>query len=251
MSDDGREGMSPSARALLAHANAPRARTAAERARTAKAVARIAAAPAAAGGAWLSWKGALLAAVLVAGAAGVTVARRGRPVEKGAARPAAVRVAATTRADAGAVAAAPRLPDRVSAPVVVAAAARPAATRVLRSARAVPAAPVAAETAAPSVAAAETPAVGGGGGGAVARLPEDEQRALERARGLLRSDPAEALRIAEAGTGGRLAEERELIALEALQRLGRTEALRARSEGFLRSFPRSLYAERVRRWVGP
>jgi len=48
-----------------------------------------------------------------------------------------------------------------------------------------------------------------------------------------------------------LAEEREVIAVEALHRLGRGEATRARAQAFLQRWPRSLYADRVRRWVGP
>lgn len=46
---------------------------------------------------------------------------------------------------------------------------------------------------------------------------------------------------------GRLCEEREAIALEALSRAGRREAVRRRGEAFLSSWPRSLYAPRVRR----
>lgn len=99
----------------------------------------------------------------------------------------------------------------------------------------------------------EAQAVGGGGGlgASVARPTESELERVERARSLLRSDPAEALRVAEAGASESLAEEREVIAVEALHRLGRGEATRARAEAFLRRWPRSLYAERVRRWVGP
>jgi hypothetical protein len=58
----------------------------------------------------------------------------------------------------------------------------------------------------------------------VAPPREDAVRALERARSMLGSDPAEALRIAEGVTGANNTEEREMIAVEALQRLGRTEA---------------------------
>lgn len=73
---------------------------------------------------------------------------------------------------------------------------------------------------------------------------------LERARAALSTDPAEALRVVESGAASeRFAEERSLIAMEAERRLGRTESLHARAEAFLERFPRSLYAERVRRWV--
>jgi hypothetical protein len=246
MSDDRHEGLSPSARALLQQAGGPRARTAAERARTAQAVGRIAATPVTVGLGWLSWKGALLAAALVAVSAGVAVARRERAADPAQVAPRAAEVPAPPRADAG-VAPPARIPERVSLAVT---APRAAAPRVVRGRRAAIAPTVAAAPAAPVIVVV---VVGGGSGGAVARSPEDEQRALERARGLLRSDPGEALRVAEEAppAGSRLAEERELIALEALQRLGRAEALRTRAERFLRRFPRSLYAERVRRWVAP
>jgi len=93
----------------------------------------------------------------------------------------------------------------------------------------------------------------GAGIGPTAPSHEDELGTLERARALLRNDPAEALRIVDglgARAGSGMAEERALIAVEALQRLGQTETMRARAEDFLQRWPRSLYAERVRRWLG-
>lgn len=45
---------------------------------------------------------------------------------------------------------------------------------------------------------------------------------------------------------GRLREEREAIALEALSRAGRREDVRRRGASFLSTWPRSLYAPRVR-----
>lgn len=262
MSDDRYEGMSESARSLLRSAGAPRPRTGPERARTARQVARIAATPVVAGGLWLSWKGALLAAALVAGGVGVAVARRtpevppSRPGATATARPGATaRTAGTAATSATPV---ERAPDGIvgpgAAPTVPAAAAprraqRPAAARPARELPA-PAAEVVPEEPAPAV--TSTTGVGGsGGGGAVARPVESELERVERARSLLRSDPAEALRVAESGASESLAEEREVIAVEALHRLGRGEATRARAEAFLRRWPRSLYADRVRRWVGP
>lgn len=45
--------------------------------------------------------------------------------------------------------------------------------------------------------------------------------------------------------------EASLEQARAQARLGRTEATRSRAEAFLRRWPRSLYAERVRRWLVP
>lgn len=49
---------------------------------------------------------------------------------------------------------------------------------------------------------------------------------------------------------GRLAPERELIAIDALVRRGRADQARARAEAFLARFPTSPHAERVRRLTG-
>ena len=254
MNDERFEGMSESARALLTQAGGPRPRTAAERASTAAAVGRIAATPVVAGGAWLSWKGALLAMALVAGGLGVSAVARREPTVDVAPRAAA---RAATAVDP-----APRVPDQVSAAAPAVRVAPAPAERAAAPVARVPARP-ARVSAAPTVdavahatataPAVEPAAVAVGGGGGVARPVEDELRALERARSMLASDPAEALRIVDgagaAGLGG-LGEEREVIAVEALHRMGRTEAMRQRAEGFLRRWPRSLYAERVRRLLG-
>lgn len=254
MSDDRYEGMSDAARSLLRSAGAPRPRTGPERARTARQVARIAATPVVAGGLWLSWKGALLAAALVAGGLGVAVSRRApeqaapsRPVTTAPSRP-----VTTPRAVGPAATSAPPVEGAPEGVLVPGAA--PAAAASRRAAQRPPEARPARAIAAPEAEVVpEAQAVGGGGGlgASVARPTESELERVERARSLLRSDPAEALRVAEAGASESLAEEREVIAVEALHRLGRGEATRARAEAFLRRWPRSLYAERVRRWVGP
>ena len=256
MNDERFEGMSESARALLTQAGGPRPRTAAERASTAAAVGRIAATPVVAGGAWLSWKGALLAMALVAGGLGVSAVARREPtvdVAPRAAGPTATAAEPVRRAPEEVVTTA--VVVRVAAAPVVSAAA-PVPRVAARPARVSAAATVDAVPRAAATAPAVEPVsvtVGGGGGGGVARPVEDELRALERARSMLASDPAEALRIVDgagaAGLGG-LGEEREVIAVEALHRMGRTEAMRQRAEGFLRRWPRSLYAERVRRLLG-
>lgn len=246
MTYDPHDGLSPSARALLGRASPPRPRTAEERRRTTQRVARLAVAPMVAGGAWFSWKGALLAAALVAGGVGVAVTRRSP-----APPPALVRV--TPRAVVPRVAARVEVPAPTFGPpaspvevprVVVARALRPVVAPVRSASRAAEPSP-----AAPTVTASAP--TGGVPAPVVARPPEDDQHVLERARQLLGSDPAEALRIAEAVSWREVIEERELIAMDALHRLGRGDDLRARGQRFLERFPRSLYAERVRRWLRP
>ncbi|WP_433926358.1 tol-pal system YbgF family protein [Sorangium cellulosum] len=49
---------------------------------------------------------------------------------------------------------------------------------------------------------------------------------------------------------GRLAPDREIIAIDALVRRGRADQARARAEAFLARFPASPHAERVRRLTG-
>lgn len=258
MSDEGLEGMSESARSLLRQARGPRPRTADERARTTRSVARIATAPVVAGGAWLSWKGAVLAAALVAGGMGTAAFVRRQPGAVPATRltaPSAPRPAAPATVPTATVA--PRAERPVTPPTV------PARAVVVRVDARAPTggprrsvlAPVDGRPVAPTVTPVEPPRTlpSGGSNGPVAAAAEDELGTLERARTLLRHDPAEALRIVDgigAMPGSPLAEERALIAVEALQRLGRADAMRARAEDFLRRWPRSLYAERVRRWLG-
>jgi hypothetical protein len=253
MSHDPHDGMSPGARALLRHAPTPRPRTAAERARTTAAVRRVAATPFIAASVWLSWKGIALASVLALG--GAALATRSRP--------AATPPRATPAVPPTPVAPSPRgVPARVDPPqLVVRVAPSPpspppsppppaVAPRVLRSPspRTEPRDPPPPPSASPVGASAGLSA----GSTAVAPPPEDETRTLERAHATLQRDPAEALRIVEgASTSERFAEERALIAMEAERRLGNTVALQSRAAGFLARFPRSLYAERVRRWVGP
>ncbi len=254
MSHDPHDGMSPSARALLRHGAAPRLRTASERERTAAAVHRIAATPAIAASVWFGWKGAALATALVLG--GVALVKS-RHVE--APPPRVAHVAPSVSRPI-----APRAPtptvEPATGPTVSVTAPPPA--RVVAPARAVaphetafPRAPRVVVHEAPSATVEPSDGVSASAAPVPVRLdppPEDEPRALERARASLSTDPAEALRIVESGAASeRFAEERALIAMEAERRLGRTDSLHARAEAFLRRFPRSLYAERVRRWVAP
>jgi hypothetical protein len=82
----------------------------------------------------------------------------------------------------------------------------------------------------------------------------EEARLLERARAALAVDPAGALRITEEHARkhpmAQLSAERELIAIDALMRLGRRdEALRRAAPGLARA-PNSLYAKRLRPLLG-
>jgi hypothetical protein len=72
---------------------------------------------------------------------------------------------------------------------------------------------------------------------------------LVRAHRGLQSDPAGSLALVETHTGfahPALAEERELIAVLALQRVGRREEARARGEALLARWPSGAAARRVR-----
>jgi hypothetical protein len=76
-------------------------------------------------------------------------------------------------------------------------------------------------------------------------LPRDPARALELVRDHERAFPR-----------GRLREEREVIAIEALARLGQASAAQARYERFERQFPESVHRARLssffeRRGSGP
>jgi hypothetical protein len=81
-----------------------------------------------------------------------------------------------------------------------------------------------------------------------------EAELLERARADIARDPASSLRALdqhrEGFSDGQLTAERELLAIDALARQGRAAEARARAAAFLARFPRSPYADRVRRIVG-
>jgi hypothetical protein len=82
----------------------------------------------------------------------------------------------------------------------------------------------------------------------------EEATLLEQARGALRSDPARALSIVETHArrhpNASLRAETELIAVDALVRLGRHDEARARGEAALRADQRSLYSSRIQRILG-
>jgi hypothetical protein len=87
--------------------------------------------------------------------------------------------------------------------------------------------------------------------GSSSRSPSvgEEMAMLDRAQQALRPRPAEALALAEEHAqrfaGGKLAEEREVIAVGALLRLGRRGEAEQRAQRFRASFPRSAYAPRM------
>jgi hypothetical protein len=72
---------------------------------------------------------------------------------------------------------------------------------------------------------------------------------LDHARALLPSDPAAALALTTDHAArlpmAALGEERELIAIDALHRLGRAAEARTRADALLARHPGTLYAERI------
>ncbi|XXX80362.1 hypothetical protein WMF30_16485 [Sorangium sp. So ce134] len=80
-----------------------------------------------------------------------------------------------------------------------------------------------------------------------------ESNLLDRSRAALAQDPAAALAALDRHESdfpkGRLAEEREFIAIRALMRLGRADEARARAAAFVARYPSSSFAEPVRRIV--
>ena len=70
----------------------------------------------------------------------------------------------------------------------------------------------------------------------------------------LKSNPAQALQLtmdhARLYPNGALSEEREVIAIEALARLGRASASRSRAEHFMVAYPRSAHLSRVQQAAG-
>lgn len=85
--------------------------------------------------------------------------------------------------------------------------------------------------------------------------PEDEVRLLERAQDALKTRPAEALALcdehARAHPSGMLAQEREVIAIEALVKTGRMAEARARAAKFRARWPGSSHTRRIETLVGP
>ncbi len=227
------EGEGP-VRALLRHAPRTRSMTADDKARSRARVGRAAAGIAAGVGslAWL--QGAAIGAglgVLTFGAAQVAPAllAPASPSAVGTAGPAVPARSGRAAASADAV-------DPVEAPSAPLPAAAPEPPASHPSARPVDAV---------ASAVAEPPSE-------VDSLAQ-EAALLERARAALDVSPAEALALTESHAArfpaGKLGMERELLALEALRRLGRTGEARTRGEALLSRAKGGLYEERIRKLV--
>ncbi len=82
-----------------------------------------------------------------------------------------------------------------------------------------------------------------------ARPAESEAELLERARDALSANPARALALTEQHRAhfpaGVLAQEREVIAIQALKRLGRTDEAARRTADFSRRYPNSAYRKKL------
>lgn len=233
-------GAPPGARELLRAAAPIRPMTSAELARTAARVAPLETAAGAAAGATVpAWiKGIFLAVGIGAGGAGLYAALGGAPTAAAPIAPPPVLIdlplerllsRAGGREPAGSPAAEAPVPE---APRPTPSALRREAPRSPR-----PAAP------APEATAAED--------------SDDlvrESNLVDASRAALAQDPEAALAALERHQAefpkGRLAEEREFIAIRALMRLGRADEARARAAAFFARYPSSSFAEPLRRIVG-
>ncbi|WP_437579703.1 hypothetical protein [Sorangium sp. So ce887] len=229
------------ARELLLAAARPRSMTAAELARTAARVAPLGT-TAGAGATVPMWiKGIFLAVGLGAGGAGLHVALdEGRSAAASAAAPLSLtdlpleQLFSSARGGAPAAAPAPAPeapPPAPEAPPPAAAAARREAPRNTRPAAPAPEAIVAVDN-------------------------DDlvrESNLVDKSRAALAQDPEAALAALDRHQTdfpkGRLAEEREFIAIRALMRLGRADEARARAAAFVARYPSSSFTEPVRRIV--
>jgi hypothetical protein len=204
--------------------------------------------------------GALIGAalgVLVAGAGFVRESRReaGAPVPPVVAAVTAPRIASATAP----VLEAPRTGTEAARAVPVPAPSPPvpvAATPASVSASAiVPPPPPAPSEASPPPVAGAVPGASLGGGQVAREELHSEVELLGRARDSLASNPAEALALTRQSAtqfpGGALAQEREVLAIEALRRLGRLDEARARRDRFLSAYPGSVHRQRLEATLGP
>jgi len=212
-------------RELLGAAAVPRSMTAAERARSARSLGRIAALPAAAGA--MFWiKNVALAGIL--GATGglvvsvaAVLAEEPRPASAPARAPAPI-----------APIAAPARPAHTPESAATSSAAEPA-PRPMRAPVALPES--SAEPSAPDSLALET-------------------AKLERARRALGTDPGRAFELlsehAREFPSGKLGAERELLTIDALIRLGRSDEARTRARAMLERSRGGLYEQRLEKMLG-
>lgn len=82
----------------------------------------------------------------------------------------------------------------------------------------------------------------------------EEDRLMRRAREAVGSNPAQALSLTQEHARrfprGTLSQEREVIAIDALVQLGRSQEARARATAFLKFYPRSAHRARIEQLVG-
>ena len=256
--DDG--GASPEVRDLLAAGRAPRGMSPAERSLATRQAARIAAAPVG----WIAWSSASKALAASLATVGLVVAARvvvpHTTAHHGVSRRAAV-VRTAGRAPEAAPASvsipsvvtpAPTTATTAPVPPTLARTAVPRTTPMPRPHRMPPTAP-------PSGSVPVLAPVSSGAAVAPAMAPRrDESLAAEaallvRAQRSLESNPEASLGLLDTHAGfahPRLAEERELLAVLALQRLGRAEAMRVRGEAMLARWPTGAAAQRVHRLLG-
>jgi len=157
----------------------------------------------------------------------------------------------------------PSIPARPSAPEVVSPASEsPAAKVVSATERDRPSTVVSVDelpTAAPvarGIGSASAPATStkSPAGGTEAARPATEYELVQEAQAALASDPNRALsltsELARTYPKGELVQEREVIAVEALARLGRSEEASRRAQAFVRRFPETPYAARLEIAIG-
>ena len=238
MADD--DGAPPEARELLRslrNTGRTRALPAGPRARSAARLDRMLALPAAA--AILLWlKGVAVAAGI--GVLGVVVVKAVPALMSAADRdiPARTTAAATAASKTSARQLPTAMPPATSTPTST-----PPAIPTPTTAAEAPIAPTT-----PATAQAPTPAPSPHPGMEADSLAR-ETAMLDRARGLLESDPVAALAALDAHAAaypaGHMTLERELLALEALRRLHRVSEARARGEALLQRARGSIYEERV------
>jgi hypothetical protein len=184
---------------------------------------------------FLGWGGAVTVGI---GAAAVALSgspSKRAPAPVDAPAPPAAVTAAAPAPRAGPVEATSSLPASTPAPVV-------------RRKRAEPEPAPSAEVSAPVVEAPPAPPAD-----AASRLRE-EALLVRNAERLLASDPAGALRLTDERRqrfpGGALGQEAEVVAIDALLRLGRRDAAVRRARAFEASHKDSLYARRIHALVG-
>jgi hypothetical protein len=212
--------------------------TGAERARSTLRVDRLAALPVAAG-VWFWLKGLAIAAGLAATAVVVV---------KGPLSSSAPAEAPSSSAVVATIASGRPPPREPTAPPPASASVAPIATPTAVPATSTAPRPIASETAS-----AQESETGNEPPPAATSSLAREAAMLEQARSLLASRPSEALAKLEehAATfpSGQLGLERELLAIDALRRLGRSSDARARAEALLVRARGGLYEERVRRML--